>query len=122
LDIASSNLVTDNDCNNYRPLYTAYLLPTGSTSCIPNSIAAISVVKPGVTNTFLFGSSGLLGKGPVSSSQVSGLGLTVFGGFSSAIPAPLTGDILFGFKPVSDAVPTHNTGSIFGTGCISKSS
>jgi hypothetical protein len=122
LDIASSNLVTDDDRDDYGPLCTAHPSPTGSTSCTPNSTAAISAAKSGATNTFLFGSSGLLGKGLASSGQVSGLGSTVFGGFSSAAPAPPTGDTLFGSKPASDAAPTHNTGSIFGAGCVSKSS
>jgi len=46
----------------------------------------------------------------------------VFGGFSSAIPAPLTRDILFGSKPALDTISTYNIGSIFGAGYISKSS
>jgi hypothetical protein len=122
LDIASSNLVADNDSDNCRLLYAAYPLPAGATLYIPNSIAAIYISKLRATSTFLFSSSGLLGKGPASSGQVSRLGSTVFGGFPSAIPAPPTGDTLFSSKPTSDAAPTHNTSSIFDASYISKSS
>jgi hypothetical protein len=74
LDIASSNLVADDDRDDCGPLCTAHPSPAGSTSCTPNSIAAISASKPGATSTFLFGSSGLLGKRPASSGQEQGQG------------------------------------------------
>jgi hypothetical protein len=122
LDIASSNLVADDDSDDCGPLCAAHPSPAGSTSCTPNSIAATYASKHRATSTFLFGSSGLLGKGPASSGQVSGLGSTVFGGFPSAAPAPPTGDTLFSSKPTSDAAPTHNTSSIFDASYVSKSS
>jgi len=79
----------------------------GSPSCTPNSTAAISSSKR----------SGLRGKRQAGSGQASELGRSLFGGFTSAAPAPLTGNTLFGSKPASDAAPAPPpTGnSLFGS-------
>ena len=122
LDIASSNLVADNDSDDCRPLYAAHPSPARSTSYTPNSIAATYASKQRATSTFLFGSLGLLGKGPASSSQVSRFRSNVFGSFPSTTPAPPTRDTLFSSKPTSDTVPTLNTSSIFDASYVSKSS
>ena len=119
LDIASSGLVADHDCNGCVPLCTAHPSPTGSTLYTPNSTAAISASKPGATSTSLFASSGLR---ETSSGQASELRSSLFGGFSSAALAPPNLNTLFGSKPASDAAPTHNTSSTSGAGRVSKSS
>jgi hypothetical protein len=122
LDIASSSFVADHDCDDCGPLCTAHPSPAGSTLCTPSSTAAISASKPGATTTSLFGSSGLPGKTQVGSGQASVFGSNLFGGFSSAAPAPPTGNISFGSKPASDTAPPHNSSSTSGAGHVSKSS
>ena len=124
LDIASSSLVADHDCDDCGSLCTAHPSPAGSPlelshpptalteahlrmaatdqqitdrrisvvgsgqtlpvpaagspSCTPNSTAAISTSKR----------SGLRGKRQAGSGQASELGRPLFGGFTSAAPAP----------------------------------
>jgi hypothetical protein len=133
LDIASSSLVADHDCDDCGSLCTAHPSPAGSPlelsrppttlaathqqitdryisvvgsgqtlpvpaagspSCTPNSTAAISTSKR----------SGLRGKRQAGFGQASELGQSLFGGFTSAAPAPPVIGI-FGSKPASDAAP-----------------
>jgi hypothetical protein len=132
LDIASSSLVADHDCDDCGSLCTAHPSPAGSPlelsrpptalaeahlrmaatdqqitdrpvpaagspSCTPNLTAAISTSKR----------SGLCGKRQAGSGQASELGRSLFGGFTSAAPAPpLTGSTLFGgFTSAAPAPP-----------------
>jgi hypothetical protein len=90
LDIASSSLAADHDCDDCGSLCTAHPSPAaGSPSCTPNSTAVISTSNH----------SGLRGKRQAGSGQASELGRSLFGGFTSAAPAPPpTGNILFGSK------------------------
>ena len=122
LDIASTSLVADHDCNDYRPLYTAHLLPAGSTLYTPNATDIIPTSKPPVTSTSFFGCSDLRGKRQAGSGQASRLRSNLFSGFASAIPAPLTRNTLLGSKPASNSAPTHNTSSTSSARRVSKSS
>lgn len=110
---ATDQQITDRRISVVGSGQTLPVPAAGLASCMPNSTAAISTSKR----------SGLRGKRQADSGQASELGRFLFGGFTSAAPAPpLTGNTLFGSKPASDAAPTYNASSTSGAGRVSKSS
>lgn len=121
LDIASTSLVADHDCDDCGPLCTAHLLPAGSTLCTPNSTAAIPASNPQQLAHLSLAVQTYVGKGRQALVKRVGLGETCLAAFASAAPAPSTGNTLLGSKPALDAAPTHNTSSTSGVRRVSKS-